>query len=182
MQILWFLLDNLFFILVGAALLRAWMNHARLRMTQQPGLFVMAISDWIVRPLRRTLPRRWQQARLDWASLVAAGLLAFAYALLVHGLSLIPLPGFDLLEWAWSVPAQALLFLLRTALQGLMGMTLIYALLSWIQPFSPAGAVLAALLEPLLQPLRRRLPQVGGIDLSALVLMLLLQVLLLALA
>lgn len=182
MQILWFLLDNLFFVLVAAALLRAWMNLSRLRMTQQPGLFVMAVSDWIVRPLRRTLPRRWQQARLDWASLVAAGLLALAYALLVHGLSLVLLPRFDLLDWLWSVPVQALLFLLRTALQGLMGMTLVYALLSWIQPFSPVSAVLAALLEPLLQPLRRRLPRIGGIDLSALVLMLLLQILLLALA
>ena len=34
MAIVWFLLDNLFFLLVAAALLRAWMNHSRLRMTQ----------------------------------------------------------------------------------------------------------------------------------------------------
>lgn len=181
MQILVFLLDNLFFVLVFASLLRAWMNQSRLRMTEQPGRFVMALSDWLVKPLRRALPNGLRQARLDWASLAAAALLALCHALLLHLLSLIWLPGFDLLSWAWSVPAQALLFLLRTVLQGLLAMTLVYALMSWIQPFSPIGAVLGRLLAPLLQPLRRRLPLVGGVDLSALVLVLLLQVLLLAL-
>ena len=181
MQILVFLLDNLFFLLVGAALLRAWMNQSRLRMTEQPGLFVMALSDWLVKPLRRALPVGLRQARLDWASLAAAGLLALGHALLLHLLSLFLLPDFDLLSWIWTLPAQALLFLLRTVLQGLLVMTLVYALMSWIQPFSPIGGVLGRLLAPLLQPLRRRLPLVGGVDLSALVLVLLLQVLLMLL-
>ena len=72
MQILIFLLDNLFFVLVGAALLRAWMNQSHMRMTEQPGRFVMALSDWLVKPLRRALPNGLRQARLDWASLAAA--------------------------------------------------------------------------------------------------------------
>ena len=182
MVIVWFLLDNLFFLLVGAALLRAWMNQARLRMTQQPGVFVMAVTDWLVKPLRRAMPAGLRQSRLDWASLLAAALFACCHALLLHVLTLLQAAQSDSLPWLWSVPLQALLFLLRTALQGLMGMTLVYALLSWVQPYSPVGATLARLLEPLLQPLRRRLPRLGGVDLSALVLMLLLQVLLLALA
>lgn len=181
MQILVFLLDNLFFLLVGAALLRAWMNQCRLRMTEQPGRFVMAVSDWLVKPLRRALPNGLRQARLDWASLAAAALLALGHALLLHLLALLLLPDVDLLSWVWTLPAQALLFLLRTVLQGLLVMTLVYALMSWVQPFSPIGGVLGRLLAPLLQPLRRRLPLVGGVDLSALVLVVLLQVLLLAL-
>ncbi len=181
MAIVWFLLDNLFFLLVGAALLRAWMNQSRLRMTQQPGLFVMAVTDWLVKPLRRAMPGL-RQSRLDWASLLAASLFALGHALLLHLLGLLQGADADPLLWLWSVPLQAMLFLLRTVLQGLMVMTLVYALLSWIQPFAPAGAVLARLLEPLLQPLRRLLPRIGGVDLSALILMLLLQVLLLALA
>ena len=44
MRIALFLLDTLFFFLVASALLRAWMNSSRLRMTQQPGLFVMALT------------------------------------------------------------------------------------------------------------------------------------------
>ena len=37
MNILFFLLDTVFFILVGCALLRAWMNHLRVHMQAQPG-------------------------------------------------------------------------------------------------------------------------------------------------
>lgn len=182
MVIVWFLLDNLFFLLVAGALLRAWMNQVRLRMTQQPGVFVMAVTDWLVKPLRRALPAGLRQARLDWGSLLAAMLCALVYALLLHLLGLLQGASDDALLWLASVPLQALLFLLRTALQGLMAMTLVYVLLSWIQPFSAVNGVLARLLEPLLQPLRRRLPPIGGIDLSALVLVLLAQLLLLALA
>lgn len=101
--------------------------------------------------------------------------------MLLHLLVLIEGGGDELLLWMATIPAQALLFLLRTALQGLMGMTLVYVLLSWVQPFSGVNGVLARLLEPLLQPLRRRLPPVGGVDLSALLLVLLAQVLLLVL-
>jgi YggT family protein len=47
----------------------------------------------------------------------------------------------------------------------------VYAALSFIAPGvrSPATALLAALCEPVLRPLRRVLPVVGGIDFSPLV-------------
>ena len=50
-RILSFLLDTLFFVLIGAALLRAWMNRLRINMRVQPGVFVMAVTDWLVKPL-----------------------------------------------------------------------------------------------------------------------------------
>ena len=56
MRIVFFLLETLFFFLMAMALLRAWMNHLRVPMQVQPGRFVMAISDWLVQPLRRVLP------------------------------------------------------------------------------------------------------------------------------
>jgi YggT family protein len=47
----------------------------------------------------------------------------------------------------------------------------IYALLSFVAPGvrSPATALLASLCEPVLMPLRRVLPIVGGLDFSPLV-------------
>jgi YggT family protein len=47
----------------------------------------------------------------------------------------------------------------------------VYALLSFVAPGarSPATSLLASLCEPLLRPLRRVLPAVGGIDFSPLV-------------
>ncbi len=176
MRVLFFLLDTLFFFLIGAALLRGWMNSLRLRMTQQPGLFVMAVTDWIVVPLRRTLPRAWMQAQLDWASFIAALLLALLYSAIWHAMLGGLIPGVQSLGWTITLPVKAVLFLVRTVLQGLMLLALVYAVLSWVQPMSPLMGTLGRLVEPVLRPIRRIVPQIGGVDLSVLVLIILLQV------
>jgi len=174
MQVLIFLLETLFFFLIGACLLRAWMNHLRLQMSGQPGRFAVAVTDWLVRPVRRWLPRALAQSRWDWGSLVAAVLLAQAYAglsLLLHStagaMPMNPLPVLLLL---------ALRMLLRVLLQGAMFLLLAYAVLSWVQPQSPLHATLDRLCEPWVRPLRRWLPLVGGVDLSVLVLLIVLQI------
>ena len=57
-----------------------------------------------------------------------------------------------------------------------------YVVLSWVQPQSPLSDIITRLCEPLLRPLRRVLPSLGGLDLSALVFLVLLQVALMVLA
>ena len=173
-RILSFLLDTLFFVLIGAALLRAWMNRLRVNMSAQPGIFVMAVSDWLVKPLRRALPKAVAQSRVDWASLLAALLLALLYALLWAALvgALLNLTA-DMLP---ALLLTGLKMLLRVALQLAFAVVLVYALISWLQPGSQMYGLLGRLAEPLLAPLRRFIPSVGGIDLSALVLLLLLQI------
>lgn len=180
-RILAFLLETIFFLLIGAALLRAWMNWVRVNMSGQPGRFVMAVTDWLVKPLRRALPKTLAQSRVDWASVLAAALLALGYALL-WGL----LFGVVLGATSWGAALGptafvgllvfALKMLIRVALQTLFIVVLGYAIMSWIQPGSPAYGLLARLAEPLLTPLRRVIPTVGGLDLSALVLLLVLQI------
>lgn len=182
MRILFFLLDTLFFFLIGAALLRGWMNTRRMRMTQQPGIFVMAITDWIVQPLRKTLPRGWAYANIDWGSFLAAFVLALAYSALWHALWGGRVPGVQNLGFLVTVPFVAITFMVRTVLQGLMLLALVYAVLSWIQPHSPIQSVLARLIDPVLAPIRRIIPTLGGVDLSVLVLIILLQVGLLIIA
>jgi len=174
MRVLFFLLETLFFFLIAAALLRAWMNHLRVQMSAQPGRLVIAVSDWLVQPLRRVLPASLAKSRIDWGSLLAALLLAQAYA------------GLSLLLHAWAgatavntVPVLLLLagrMLLRVALQGLMILLLVYAVLSWVQPQSPVLGTLDRLCAPVLRPLRRWIPLVGGVDLSVLVAVILLQI------
>lgn len=176
-----FLLETVFFLLIGAALLRAWMNWQRVSMTAQPGRFVMAVTDWLVRPLRRALPKAWTQSRIDWASVVAAVLLALLHALiwtLLFGVLL------GVVHWGPGFSPTALLILLgfaakmlvKVALQTAMIIVLGYVILSWVQPGSPVYVMLARLSDPLLSPLRRVLPLLGGVDLSPLVLLLILQV------
>ena len=180
-RILAFLLETLFFLLIAAALLRAWMNWVRVNMSAQPGSFVMALTDWLVKPLRRVLPRSLSKSRVDWASLVAAAVLALVYALLwallfgvLMGASELPLafaPGALL-----GLLVFAIKMLIRVVLQTLFILVLGFAILSWVQPGSSAYVLLGRLTDPLLTPLRRVIPTVGGVDLSALVLLLLLQI------
>lgn len=182
MNILFFLLETVFFVLVGCAFLRAWMNHLRINMQAQPGQFAMAVTDWLVKPSRRILPKALLQSRFDWGSFAAAVFLALAYG----GVRLALSTGFDaqvaspvtiLLGIAWVAGA----FLLRVLLQGLIVLLLVYAVLSWVQPGAPVMGTLDRLVSPLLKPIRRVLPLIGGVDLSVLVLLLLLQVGMLAL-
>ena len=183
MRVALFLLDTVFFFLVASALLRAWMNHLRIHMAAQPGRFVIAMTDWLVKPVRRLLPRGMAQSRVDWGSLMAALLLAIAYG----GLWLTLATAFSPVSASsaamlLAIPTLAIKLLLRTVLQGLMVLLLVYAVLSWVQPHSPVLETLDRLCAPLLRPLRRIIPTTGGVDLSVLVLIILLQVALMILA
>jgi len=180
-RIVVFLLETAFFVLVAAGLLRAWMNWLRISMTDQPGTFVMAVTDWLVKPLRRALPKSLAKARVDWASVLAAALMALAYALLVSlllaaftgageaGLAIGP-------ALLLMLPLVAAKMFLRVVLQTMFMLVLGYAILSWVQPGSRLYGLLGRLTEPLLAPLRRVIPMLGGVDLSALVLLVLLQI------
>lgn len=176
-----FLLESLFFVLIAAALLRGWMNWLRMNMRGQPGGFVMAVTDWLVKPLRRSMPTTLAQSRVDWASVVAAVLLALVYAalwmLLLAALAG-PLSAFGETAAVAILGALGFAFkmLIRVTLQALFFMVLGFAVMSWVQPGSPVFHLLGRLTEPLLAPLRRVVPTVGGVDLSALVLMLILQI------
>ena len=77
---------------------------------------------------------------------------------------------------ATTVLTMAVRILIRTVLQGLMILLIGYAILSWVQPQSPVMGTLDRLCAPILRPLRRVVPLVGGVDLSVLVLIILLQV------
>ena len=185
-RILAFLLETFFFVLIGAALLRAWMNGCRVNMRAQPGSFVMAVTDWLVKPLRRVLPKAWAQSRIDWASVVAATLLAIIYALVWALLFGVLAGTADLTAFGLTALLALLAFavkmLVRVALQTAMILVFGFAILSWVQPGSPAYSLLGRLTEPLLAPLRRVIPTIGGVDLSALALILILQIALMVLA
>jgi len=167
-----FLLETAFYLLIGASLLRAYMNWLRISMTAQPGTFVMALTNWLVKPLRRMLPQALARSKVDSASLFAAALLSLLYALLAA------------LLFGWfsgdvpllAVVAFAVKMLIRVALQALTIVVFAYVIISWVQPGSYGHGLLSRLVEPPLSPLRRIVPMIGGIDLSAMALLLLLQV------
>ncbi len=164
-------------LLVGACLLRLWMQRLRLNAKNPIGHFVMALTDWIVRPLRRLLPA---YGNVDWASLVAAYALSVVAVLIVWaalGLSAGLAGPPDILQTLWV----ALLWMIKWMLYMLQLIVVIAAVLSWVNPFSPFLPIFDALTVPLLRPLRRVLPPIGRVDLSLLVLFVLIQIALLVL-
>ena len=165
-QIASFLLDVVGGLLTGACLLRLYMQWQRVPFSNPVGALVFALTDWLVMPLRRVIP---PTGRWDVSSLAAAVLLQLAQYVL-----LILLLGAGA-AWAW-LPWMALFGLARVAVSGLMGLLIVYAVMSWVQARSPLSAVIARLCEPVLRPFRRVIPLMGGIDLSPLVVLVLLQV------
>lgn len=163
-----FVLDVATGLLVGACLLRAYMQWVRAPFVRPLGPFVLAMTDWIVLPLRRFLAGR---ARLDIASIVAALVLElaqFGVLWLVSGMAASALG---------ALPVLALVGVVRVAISGLIGLILVQAILSWVQPERHAlSDTLERLCAPLLAPVRRHLPLIGGIDLSPLVVLVLLQI------
>ncbi|APW48222.1 YggT family protein [Rhodoferax antarcticus] len=169
-QIVSLLLEVVVAILSGACLLRLYMQYQRIPMSARSGnplgRFVFALTDWIVLPLRKVIPA---VGALDTASLVGAFVLQFASFgllwLLVGGVG-----GF------FSVPILAFFGLLRMTLSAMTAAVIVYAILSWVQTNSVFADVLERLVSPVLAPIRRVVPLIGGVDLSPLVLLVLLQV------
>ena len=165
-QIASFLLDVVGGLLTGACLLRLYMQWQRVPFSNPVGALVFALTDWLVMPLRRVIP---PTGRWDVSSLAAAVLLQLAQYVL-----LILLLGAGA-AWAW-LPWMALFGLARVVVSGLMGLLIVYAVMSWVQARSPLSSVITRLCEPILRPFRRMIPLVGGIDLSPLLVLVLLQV------
>jgi YggT family protein len=65
---------------------------------------------------------------------------------------------------------------LRLAIDLAMGVIVISALLSWVNPHSPVAPLFSQLANPMLRPFRKLIPPIGGVDLSPLVVLLLLLV------
>ncbi|KND57462.1 Integral membrane protein YggT, involved in response to extracytoplasmic stress (osmotic shock) [Candidatus Burkholderia verschuerenii] len=164
-----FLLNTLFTLFGAALLLRAWMQVVRMPPYNPVSNAVMQATNWIVLPLRKILPG----GKIDWASLLAAYIAALVYVVLM-----IVLAGVDPTLMLPMLFLVALLTVVKWALNLIIWVTILMALLSWLNPQSPAMPLLYQITAPLLDPLRRILPRLGGIDLSPILLFVIVQVLL----
>ncbi len=177
MQALIFLIDAVigFFSLV--LLLRFFMQLNRVSFVNQIGTFVVQLTNWAVKPLRRVVPGL---GGLDLASLLPAWVLQCVLVLVVYllrGSAVAVDEGTLALLVLW----HGLLGTLRVAIWVFIGALFLQAILSWVNPRSPLGYPVMQLTQPILRPIQRFLPPIANIDLSPLVGILLLQMLLLLL-
>lgn len=169
-QIVSLLLEVAAGLLTGVCLLRLYMQHQRIPLSARSGNplgpFVFAVTDWLVLPLRRVLLAigRWDTASLAAALLAQMALFGVQWLMLGGGASVL------------SVVILALFGVARMAISSLTGLVIVYAVLSWVQTQSYLSDLMERLVTPVLAPIRRMVPLVGGVDLSPLALLVLLQI------
>ena len=170
-QIANLLLQVLVSVVAGACLLRCYLQWLAFNLgtgqNKTIGAYILPLSNWIVIPLRRVIP---SVGRFDVASFVAAYLLILGKVAILLWISGIFLPG---LSW----PILAFIDLLDLILSGLVGLVFASVILSWVSAGSQIQYLVSLLVNPLLAPIRKLLPNFGALDLSPLALLLVLQVL-----
>lgn len=176
-RIILFLADAVLGFFTVLFLLRFYMQLFRVSFGGPLGHFVVSLTNWAVRPLRRFVPGLFG---LDLASL----LVAFAFQLALFGIAFSLSSRYEGIDsgeaWLLFVWA-AVLGVARLSIHILIGALILQAVLSWVSPYSPLAPPVNQLTRPFLDPIRRILPPISGIDLSPLVAILLAQVVLMLL-
>jgi YggT family protein len=172
-QAIVFLVDTVLGLYALALLLRFLLQLVRAPARNQVSHFIGALTDPVVRPARRIVPG-W--GGFDLSTLLLAWLCRLLLRLTVALLDLLS-GGFGSFPLLTSA-LMAALDVLRLGLYVAMGAVILQAVLSWVAPFSPLAPVVDSLTRPMLRPIQRRVPTVGNVDLSPLVLLILLQLIL----
>ncbi|WP_032115523.1 YggT family protein [Candidatus Arsenophonus nilaparvatae] len=166
MQFLTFIVPTIIQLYIIILLLRVWMQWVRADFYNPFSQFVVKTTQPIVGPLRRFIPAI---GAIDTATLLVAYILTIANILFVMwatntlaliSITLLPISFIQLLTYAGKL---------------VFWLILIRAILSWIsQGRNPIDYMLMQLTEPLMSPIRRIIPAMGGLDFSAMIVMLIL--------
>ncbi len=162
-----FLIDSIASLYILAIVLRFLLQWSRADFYNPFSQFLVKITHPVLKVLRRYIP---PLGKIDTSSIV----LAFSLQMLAD-FSVLQLKGF-------SIGAGALALLSMGNLISLLINIFIYAvfaraILSWLNPgsFNAAASILHSLTEPMLDTCRKFIPDFGGIDLSPLAALILLQ-------
>ena len=163
-----FLLDVVFGLYIGAVMLRLFLQWSRADFYNPLSQAIVKLTNPVLRPLRRYIPAI---GRVDTASVVlmlALQMLNLWLSLLVAGAAGAGIGGIFVL---------ALAELLAKALYILMFAIFVQVVASWVAPgaYNPALSLVDSITYPLLKPLRGLLPPLGGLDLSPMLALIVLQ-------
>lgn len=156
-----YILDTLLTLYSAVLLLRLLLQMVRADFRNPIARAIVQLTNPVILPLRKVLP---PVGKVDTASLVALVLCVLIKLWLLLALAGVPAPPPASLLWATMV--DLIVLLLRTYLISIV----LNAILSFVAPgnYSPAQWLLSALCDPVLNPFRRVIPPLGGLDLSPL--------------
>ena len=156
-----FLLNAVFGLYISAVLLRLLFQIVRADFYNPLCQAIVTVTNPVLRPLRRYIPAL---LNIDTASVLLILVLQLVNTYLVAMVIGIAPKLLGLLVVAVAEIAKKTVWIF-------MGAVLVQIVLSWVAPggYNPVIGVINGLSEPLLRPARRLLPPLGGLDFSAMV-------------
>jgi YggT family protein len=164
-----YLVKVVFELYLFAVLLRFLFQLVRADFYNPVAQFVVALTNPVLRPLRRAIPGLFG---IDLASVLLLFVIKSGEWFLIAWLRDIPAP-FS------AIAIAAVTELLELTLYVFIVAVFVRVLLSWVVPYgghpSPVMGLLVSLTEPLMRPARRLIPSIGGVDLSPIAVIVVLQ-------
>jgi YggT family protein len=155
---------DLYLFVVTIRIILVWVKSSYFFPTTQ---VVLKLTDFFVKPLKKFLPNI---GRVETASVV-----------LLLVLEVIKFLFICLLSFGWPHITGLVLLVIGDAfkmfLETFFYAILIQVVISWMQPNSPIYFIIRQVTSPILQPLQRIIPLVGGMDITPIPALILLQLL-----
>jgi YggT family protein len=165
-----FLIHSIFDLYLFILLLRFILQYLRVDYYNPFTQFVVKATSPVVVPLRRIVPGFYG---IDFATIIAILVLTGVKISLIMFVSMHKFPAIaGLLIWSFGEIFALTINLFFYAI-------LMTVILSWVAPMSnsPITPILYRLTEPLMRPVRRLIPPIGGFDITPIPVMITLQVL-----
>ncbi len=158
-----FLVQVLFGAYIMIIMLRFLLQLFRADFYNPISQFIVKLTSPALKPLRRLIPGL---GGVDLASVVLMWVLKameLGIVVALKGASLNPL-----LAFAWAIPD-----LVQLCINVFLFSILIQVIFSWVNPgaYNPVNSIISYLTDPIMRPVRRVIPPIGGLDLSPMVAM-----------
>ncbi len=166
MNALIFLVETFTRLYLMTFLLRIILQLVRADFYNPISQFIVRVTNPLVVPARRMLPR---MRTLDLPTLIVLIVLQLIVTLVLFAMAgASPRP--DIVIWA------VIFRLVELTIGTYLICIFIYVILSWVAQasYSPFAMFLGQIVEPVLRPARRLLPTIGGLDVSPMLVMILL--------
>jgi len=156
-----FLIDTLFSIYIAIMLLRFLLQQVGADFYNPISQFVVKATQPLVSVARRLIP---SIRKIDTATLVLVLMLIIIKLVLIFSIAGYPMNGLQML-------VKGLYDLVSLTFDIFIIALFVQAILSWINPdpYHPVSSLLRSLTAPVLRPIQKHVPPIGGIDLSTLV-------------
>jgi YggT family protein len=161
MQAIHYILDTLISLYQVVLLIRLLMQLTRADFRNPIARAIVQLTDPLIRPLRRVLP---PAGKFDTASIIAVVGVSALKVWVLQLLFGLGMP--DALILLRGLALDLIFLVLNTYLFSMI----LNAILSFVAPgnYSPAQSLLASICNPILNPIRKVIPPLAGLDLSPL--------------